>query len=280
LSALTTWTPARSASTDVTDLRRPRGDAYEHLAPMFEERARLPADHPRRELLRDQLITAHLPVARRIARKFAYRGDNSGEDVEQVATLGLIHAVDRFEPERGVSFLSFAVPTMTGEVLRYFRDHHRTVRVPRPLRDRSGAVERATAELSQQLGRAPRPSEIAAHLDLDLAIVLDVLQVQYSAHCESLDEPARDPAAENRRFDRALAHTDPEPTLIEFRESLKSLFEALPDRERRILVLRFFEGRTQTEIAARVGISQMHVSRLLAATLARLRAQLTGDEQP
>jgi RNA polymerase sigma-B factor len=252
---------------------------YEHLAPLFRERGELPADHPRRSDLRSQLIAGYRPVARHIARKHAYRGGDHFDDLEQVATVGLILAVDRFEPDRGNDFLSFAVPTINGEVLRYFRDRFHVVRVPRRLRQLQAALHQAVTELSQNLSRAPRPSEIAAHLRMDLDTVIEVLQAQHAGYVSSLDEPAGDDGSpgERGRFDRFLSCTDAEPDLIEHREALAPLLAALPERERYILLLRFFEGMTQHEIGQRVGISQMHVSRLLSATLTKLRRHLTAE---
>jgi RNA polymerase sigma-B factor len=256
--------------------RRPSG--YEHLAPLFAERARLPADHPRRAELRTLLITGYLPVAQHIARRHAYRGENL-EDLEQVATLGLIEAVDRFDPARGPDFLSFAVPTINGGVLRHYRDRAWTIRVPRRLRELQSTIHQAAADLSQRLGRAPRPSEIAAELGMPLATVIDGLHLQNAGRCLSLDEPADDDGGSRgrTRFGAALGRTDPELELVEYREALGPLLDQLPDRERTMVLLRFFGGLTQHEIAQRLGISQMHVSRLLAATLAGLRGRLTAE---
>jgi RNA polymerase sigma-B factor len=245
---------------------------------LFVERTGLPVGHPRRAQLRDDLIAGYRPVAQHIARKYGYRGENP-DDLEQVATLGLILAVDRFEYERGVDFLSFAVPTITGEVLRHFRDRSTAIRVPRRLREVQSAIYDAAAELGQRLGRAARPSEIAAHLDVGLEIVLEGLAAQGAAHCASLDEPAWDDegSGDRVRFGAALSQAEPEFDLIEHREALAPLLAALPERERTILLLRFFGGMTQTEIGRRIGISQMHVSRLLARTLTGLRRTLVAD---
>jgi len=251
--------------------------AFEHLAPLFVERAALPEGDPRREWLRDELIAGHLQLARNIARRFVHRRDNP-DDVEQVAAVGLVLAVDRFDPSRGTDFLSFAVPTMTGEVLRYFRDRVHSIRTPRRLRALQAMVHDAAARLSQRHGRAPRPSEIAAHLDVDVEIVLEALSAQAVAHTVSLDQPASDSdGGHGLRFDASLARVEEEYDLVEHRESLAPLLAALPDRERRILLLRFFGGLTQTEIGAQMGISQMHVSRLLSRTLGRLRSELATD---
>jgi len=262
-------------------VRPERRNGYEHFAPLFAERAALPDGHPRRERLRAQLIAGYLPVARHIAHRYGYRGEHA-QDVEQVASVGLILAVDRFDPGRDVDFLSFAVPTITGEVLRHFRDRTTTIRLPRRLRELNGQIYDAAAELAQRLGRAARPSEIARHLGLDIEVVLEGLAANGAGHTSSLDEPAGDDGEDSDssgriRFAAALAQTEPEFDLVEYRESLGPLVAALPERERRILLLRFFGEQTQTEIAVQVGLSQMHVSRLLSRTLAQLRRQLATD---
>lgn len=259
--------------------RDPGRTGYEHLTPLFAEHAALPDGDARREALRDELICGYMPVARHIARRYRHRGENT-DDLEQVATLGLILAVDRFEPVRGVEFLSFAVPTITGEVLRHFRDKATTIRVPRRLRALQAAIFDAAAELGQLHGRSARPSEIAHHLDVALEVVLDGLQAQSAGHTSSLDEPAWDDdggSGDRIRHAAALATVEPEFDLVEYRESLTPLLAALPERERRILLMRFFGGKTQTEIADEVGVSQMHVSRLLGRILAGLRRGLGAD---
>lgn len=267
----------RTARTGAVAPPAPRS-GYEHLAPLFAERAGLPEGHPRRERLRGELIAGHLSLARHIAWRYAYRGDNL-EDLVQVASVGLVLAVDRFDPGRGIDFLSFAVPTINGEVLRYFRDRASTIRTPRRLRALQSMMYAAVAELGQRHGRAPRPSEIAEHLAVDVEVVVEALSAQGVAHPASLDEPApdRDGSGDRLRFATALTHVESEFDLVEHREALAPLLAALPDRERRILLLRFFGGLTQTEIGAQVGISQMHVSRLLSRTLTRLRRQLCAD---
>jgi RNA polymerase sigma-B factor len=258
-----------------------RRTGYEHLAPLFAEHAALPEGHPRRERLRAELIAGYLPVARHIAHRYGYRGEHP-QDLEQVASVGLILAVDRFDPGRDIDFLFFAVPTITGEVLRYFRDRATTIRLPRRLRTLQGQIYDAAADLAQRLGRAARPSEIARHLNVDVETVLEALAAQGAGHTASLDEPGWDGAGGNgsahrTRFATALGQTEPEFDLVENREGLARLLAELPERERRILLLRFFGEQTQTEIAAQVGLSQMHVSRLLSRTLTRLRRQLATD---
>jgi RNA polymerase sigma-B factor len=252
-----------------------RRNGYEHLAPLFAEKLRLPPDNPHHARVRAALISGYRPVAQHIARRYGYRGENP-DDLEQVATVGLILAVDRFEPARGIDFLSFAVPTITGEVLRHYRDRAATIRVPRRLRELQGQIYDAAAMLAQQNGRAARPSEIAVALGVDLEIVIEGLAAQGAAHPCSLDEPARDDDSSGTRvrFGGALGRVEEAFDLVEQRESLAPLLADLPERERTILRMRFVDGQTQSEIGQRIGISQMHVSRLLSRTLATLRRRL------
>jgi len=269
--------PVRTGSAERPALPSAR-IGYDHLARLFAERAALPDGDPRRKRLRDELIAGHLPLARNIARRYLHRGPDHNEDVEQVAAVGLVMAVDRFDESRGSDFLSFAVPTINGEVLRYFRDRAHTIRTPRRLRALQSLVYEAAAQLSQRHGRAPRPSEIAAHLDLDVETVLEVLSAQGAAYTASLDDQVADgDGSERPRYEAALAHVEGEFDQVDHRQSLAPLLAALPARERQILLLRFFGGLTQTEIGNRMGISQMHVSRLLARTLTQLRRQLAAD---
>jgi RNA polymerase sigma-B factor len=249
--------------------------------PLFEQRRDLPADHPRQPALRAALITGHLPVAHHIARKHRHRGENL-DDLEQVATVGLINAVDRFDPDRGVDFLAFAVPTIDGEVLRHYRDRTATIRIPRRIRDLRAAVLRATDDLRERSGRAPRPSEIATHLDITLGEVVEALEAGHRAQISSLDEPApgQQSAAEHPRYAAALGVADTDLSHVVDHESLLPLLDALPDRERHIVLLRFYGNLTQSQIAAEIGVSQMHVSRLLSTSLARLRRGLVPEDHP
>ena len=246
---------------------------YAHLAELFVERARLPQGDPRREVLRSRLITGYLPVAHNIAHRFLHRGDTL-DDLEQVATVGLIGAVDRFEPDRGIDFLSFAVPTITGEVRRHFRDRSRTIRIPRRIIQQQAGLYEAANELTQRLGRSPRPSELAERLGISREEVIEVLQAHLTASPASLDAQPAEDERPGRTLVTALGDIDPGLGLIEDRMAVVPLIAQLPDRERRILQLRFFHDMTQTEIAALTGISQMHVSRLLSRTLGMLRNRL------
>ena len=251
-----------------------RDSDYAHLTPLFVEFAGMPSDHPDRAKLRDKLVTGYLPVVQHIARRFAGRGEPL-DDLEQAGTVGLLNAVDRFEPDRGIDFLSYAVPTITGEVRRHFRDRTWSMRVPRRLKDLQSSINGAVGPLSQQLGRAPRPSEIAAHLGIATEEVVEGLDAQQAYRSSSLDELV---SGADTALTETLGTADAELEKVEYRQTLAPLLDELPERERTILVLRFFGNMTQTQIADRVGISQMHVSRLLAQTLAILRRRMLADD--
>lgn len=229
----------------------------------------------RRRRLRDELVTEYLPVAEHIARRFSGRGE-AFDDLVQVARVGLINAVDRFEPERGSDFMSFAVPTIMGEVRRYFRDSSWSVRVPRRLKELHLQIGQVSGTLGQRLGRAPTPTEIACELNLTVDEVSEGLQAGNAYYAVSVDKPAGDDGEAASLAD-TLGEEDGSLESVENHEALQPLLRALPPRERTILMLRFFGNMTQSQIAERVGISQMHVSRLLAQTLEKLRAKLTEE---
>jgi RNA polymerase sigma-B factor len=250
-----------------------RDSDYAHLAPLFDELAALPPEHPERPALRSKLVTGYLPVVQHIARRFSGRGEPV-DDLEQAGTVGLLNAVDRFDPARGIDFLSYAVPTITGEIRRHFRDRTWSMRVPRRLKDLQSSINGAIGPLSQELGRAPRPSEIAARLGLATEDVVEGLDAQQAYRSSSLDELV---AGADTPLTDTLGDVDAELEKVEYRETLAPLLDELPARERTILLLRFFGNLTQTQIADRVGISQMHVSRLLSQTVAQLRRRLTED---
>ncbi|SNR83418.1 RNA polymerase, sigma 28 subunit, SigD/FliA/WhiG [Haloechinothrix alba] len=255
---------------------RQHSHEYEHLLPLLDELAELDAGDPRRADLREQLVTGFLPVAENIARRFSGRGA-AKDDLVQVATLGLINAIDRFDPGRGTDFLSYAVPTVMGEVRRHFRDSSWTMRVPRRLKELHQEVSAASGTLSQRLGRAPTPAEIAEYLGVSRDDVYQGLQVGHAYHPASLEESVTGDD-EGMRLAETVGEEDAGIEGVENHESLQPLLSVLPQRERRILALRFFENLTQTQIAERVGLSQMHVSRLLSRSLARLREGITEDE--
>lgn len=245
---------------------------FEELVPLLRELAGLRCDHPRRAELRERLVAGYLPLARNIARRFSHRGE-AQDDLEQVATVGLINAVDRFEPARGSDFLAFAIPTITGEIRRHFRDHAWAMRVPRRLKDLHITIGSAMSELSQRHGRAPTVSELAEHLELSREEVLEGLQAAGAYRSSSLDS-LLDADRKGAVLKDVLGRADAELDRVEFRTTLAPLLGKLPERERTLLKLRFFANLTQSQIAERVGMSQMHVSRLLSQTLARLRREL------
>ncbi|RZQ62002.1 SigB/SigF/SigG family RNA polymerase sigma factor [Amycolatopsis suaedae] len=253
------------------------GDDYAHLAPLFTELAELDENDPRRATLRDELVTGHLPLAEHIAQRFSGRGV-AKEDLVQVARVGLINAVDRFDPARGFDFLSFAVPTVMGEVRRHFRDTGWVIRVPRRLKELHLTLGAASTELSQRLGRAPTPSELAAHLDIGIDEVHEGLEAGNAYHSMSLDDVLTGADSDSMSLGDTLGEEDSGLTSVENYEVLHPLVSKLPERERKILALRFVHNLTQTQIAERIGVSQMHVSRLLARTLQQLRAGLSEPD--
>lgn len=247
-----------------------RADNYPQAASLFEELVRTDPGDPVRADLRDRLVTMHLGIARSIARKFRDRGEPVA-DLEQVAVIGLIKAVDRFDPSHGAPFLSFAIPTITGEVRRYFRDHGWAVRVPRRLIELHLQIGPASRELSQRLGTAPTPSQLAEHLGVTVDEVLEGLEAGEAYRASSLDFTDDDDSSPTFR---QIGGPDPELDLVEVRSTLEPLLARISPREQRIVIMRFFGNLTQSEIARRVGLSQMQVSRLLSRSLAQMREQL------
>jgi RNA polymerase sigma-B factor len=230
----------------------------------------------RRRQVRDQLVEMHLPLVEYLARRFRNRGEPL-DDLVQVATIGLIKSIDRFDLERGVEFSTYATPTIVGEIKRHFRDKGWAIRVPRRLQEMKLSLTKATAELSQRNGRAPTVAELAKHLELSEDEVLEGLESANAYSAISLDAPDMadndSPAVAD-----SLGAVDDALEGVVYRESLKPLLDQLQPREKQILMLRFFGNLTQSQIAADLGISQMHVSRLLARTLAQLREGLLIEE--
>ncbi len=248
---------------------------YAAEMPRLREFASLPEDDPRRAGLREHLVLAFLPVVEHLARRHARGGGATREELSQVGTVALITAIDRWDPElANGEFLGYLIPCVRGEMLRWFRDRTWSVRVPRRLKDLSAAVAKVAEPLAQELGRAPRPSELAARLGVAVEEVIDALDARANQTAGALD--AVDPVLGIplvERFGEADANLDK----VEYRHALRPLLDALPERERAILTMRFFGEMTQTQIAQRIGISQMHVSRVLARTLRHLRAELTAE---
>ncbi|MCK8677361.1 MULTISPECIES: RNA polymerase sigma factor SigF [Streptomyces] len=242
---------------------------------LFLRLRELPDGSPARAELRNQLVRMHLPLVEHLARRFRNRGEPL-DDLTQVATIGLIKSVDRFDPDRGVEFSTYATPTVVGEIKRHFRDKGWAVRVPRRLQELRLSLTTATAELSQLHGRSPTVHELAERLGISEEEVLEGLESANAYSTLSLDVPDTDD--ESPAVADTLGAEDEALEGVEYRESLKPLLEGLPPREKRILLLRFFGNMTQSQIAQEVGISQMHVSRLLARTLAQLRERLLVEE--
>ncbi len=242
---------------------------------MFAELSTLPDGSAERAALRDRLVRMHLPLVEHLARRFRNRGEPL-DDLKQVATIGLIKAVDRFDIQRGVEFSTYATPTVVGEIKRHFRDKGWAVRVPRRLQELRLALVTATADLVQRYGRSPTVRELAEHLRISEEEVLEGLESANAYSTLSLDVPDTDD--DSSGVADSLGFEDEALEGVDYRESLKPLLERLPAREQRILMLRFFGNMTQSQIAQEIGISQMHVSRLLARTLAGLRDKLLIEE--
>ncbi len=243
---------------------------------LFVELARAP-DGPERTQVRDRLVTVHLPLVEHLARRFRDRGEPY-DDLVQVATIGLIKAIDRFDLERGVEFSTYATPTILGEIKRHFRDTGWAVRVPRRLQELRLTLTVASQELTQKLGRSPTVAELATELQVSEDEVLEGIESSNAYSPMSLDTPDSGTYEERPSVGELLGDWDANLDGVEYRATLRPLMEELPERDRRILLLRFFRGLTQSQIAEEIGVSQMHVSRILARTLAQLREQLLTED--
>ncbi len=232
-------------------------------APPERRSGHLPADEPDREL-----VESLLPLARRLAARYRHAGE-SREDLEQVAYLGLVKAVDRYDPDAG-PLVRYAVPTILGELRRHFRDQGWGVHVPRSVQEHLQTVNRCTERLTARLGRTPTAREIADAARLTVEEVSEALDAGASYTPAALDAPRRGGEPDARSLGDALGESDRNYELVELGESLGPAFRDLPRREQAIVRLRFFEDLTQAEIAERIGISQMHVSRLLRRALEKL----------
>ncbi len=254
----------------------PRDD-YSAVLVQLHQLAALPADDPRRPGLRQEIVLALMPVVRNLAARHSAGYPAAREELAQVGAVGLITAVDRWDPERSTGdVLGYIIFCVRGEIFRYFRDRTWSTRVSRRLKDLSVAIKRAVDPLAQTLGRTPRPSELAAHLGADTAEVIEALEALDSRSADSLDGAT----ADGSPLESRMGELDEQLDHVEYQHALRPLLNELPERERTILLLRFFGEQTQTQIAAQLGISQMHVSRLLSRTLAQLRAALLDDTPP
>jgi RNA polymerase sigma-B factor len=216
---------------------------------------------------REELVERYLPLARHLARRYKGRGEI--DDLYQVAAFALVKAIDRFDPDRGLAFTSFAVPTILGELKRYFRDHGWAVRVPRDVQELKLRLDRTVEAMTGELGRSPTPGELADRLDVPTEQVIEALGAATAHYPDSLDRPVTEDGEE--AINLLVAGNDPGYAQVENAEMIDGLLATLPERERLILKLRFESELTQAEIGRRLGVSQMHVSRLIRQSIAKLQ---------
>jgi RNA polymerase sigma-B factor len=226
---------------------------------------------------REELVERFLPLARKLARRYSGAREPF-DDLLQVASLGLVKAIDRFDPKRGTAFSSFAVPTILGELKRYFRDLGWAVHVPRGAQEQALKVEEAQQQLTARTGRPPSVYDLAEFLELSIEEVLDALETSGAHHCVSLDTPRDDADGESGTLADAFGEPDARFEFVEASVSIAAAAQQLSARERRVLELRFVEDLTQTQIAEVIGVSQMQVSRILRRALASLRDLTEGDD--
>ncbi len=270
----TTDNPAEDSAPGPPDGSPSRGFEASKLrsAELFTE---LNGDHTgqsARRTARDDLVHLHLPLVEHCARRFRNRGEPF-EDLVQVGTIGLLKSIDRFDSDRGVEFSTYATPTIIGEIKRYFRDKGWAIRVPRRLQELRMQIGATTAELTQSLGRSPTPRELAEAIGCSVEEIIEGIESSNAYSTLSLDASDDGDEMGGSMLD-AIGVEDENLEHVEIRESLKPLLDALEPREKKILLLRFFKNRTQTQIAEEIGVSQMHVSRLLSRTLEQLRSSL------
>lgn len=257
-----------------------RGDSYDNIEPWFEKLQTIPREDPGHDEVRAEIIGRCLPLADHIARKFTGRGEQF-DDLEQTARVGLVLAVDRYDVTRGSSFLSFAIPTIMGEVRRHFRDRTWAVRVPRRLKELQLRIGPATEELSQRLGRVPTAQELADELDVDLVEVTRTLVAANGYQTNSIDDithDGRDNATQP--ITDTLGADEPCYQLTEDAMAVRPLIAGLSAEQRQVLIMRFYEAKTQSQIAEELGVSQMQISRILSRTLGTLREQALAEPAP
>ena len=238
---------------------------------VFVKIRKLAADDPERERLRAEIIEDHMAYARRIAARYGGHGEVL-EDFVQVAYLGLVKAVDNFDPEHGTGFLGYATPMIMGEIKRYFRDATWDVHVPRRMQELSSALRKATEALTQELNRSPSVAEVAERVRATPEEVIDAMDAASAYTTASLDRPVRVDSAEGASLAEFVGGEDPRFDAVVNREVLKPLLAKLGERDKRILMMRFFRGMTRSQIGEELHVSQMQVSRLLTRILDELRA--------
>jgi RNA polymerase sigma-B factor len=276
LMSVTSILPVQS-TTSLPVPSRPGADLDVYIATRLQLMAEMPAGSPMRSRLRDEVICACLPVVRKLAARFHGRGE-SVDDLVQVATIGLIKSVDRFDVSRETQFLAYATPTVVGEIKRHFRDKGWSVKVSRPMQELSLEINRVLPDLTQQLGRTPLIADIAEHLGVGSEDVIRGLDCGQAYSARSLSAPVGG-VDSGMSLSDLMGGEDPAVESVADRATLQALLAGVPERERQILALRFFGNLTQNEIAERIGVSQMHVSRLLTRTLKELRERLLADPE-
>lgn len=259
----------------MTSASRPGANGQPAAGDLLRELHSLPEGSPRRKSLRDQLVEVHMPLVVYLARRFSGRNEPMN-DLVQVGSIGLLKAIDRFDPGRGLEFSTYATPTILGEIKRHFRDTGWLIHVPRRAQELQTTLNTARADLSQELGRAPTVAELSARIDVPEDAVLEALDAARAYSGVPLDVLAA--PGESVPEHPMLGVIDAGFDQVEQRELLRGVIAKLPEAEREILLLRFVANKTQTEIAAIVGVSQMQVSRLVARGLKRLRASLGASE--
>lgn len=254
---------------------RPRSNgAYDDVVVMFRELAALDPDSAAYRRQREAIVERCLPLADHIARRFRGRGE-AHEDLVQVARVGLLNAVNRFDVDAANDFLAFAVPTMMGEVRRYFRDHGWSLKVPRRLKELNVRMNSAKSELTHRLNRAPTPSELAEYLGMDRAEIVEGLVAANAYSTRSTEqETMLNGDGDGLTLLDTIGGPDENIQRVIDIQTVQPLLASLPARDRLVLQLRFFDNRTQSQIAEQIGVSQMHVSRLLSRALATLREQV------
>jgi len=267
MTATTAWEEPESGAPTGVEVTRRRSAA---LFVVFRDEG---ASQAERERARDDLVHLHLPLVEHCARRFRNRGEPL-EDLVQVGTIGLIKSIDRFDVDRGVEFSTYATPTIIGEIKRYFRDKGWAIRVPRRLQELRMQIGTATAELTQSLGRSPTPRELAETIGCTVEEIVEGIESSNAYSTLSLDASDDGEDGGAATMLDALGMEDVGLEHVEIRESIKPLLDKLAPREKKILLLRFFKNMTQSQIAEEIGVSQMHVSRLLNRTLEQLRASL------
>ena len=267
-----------TAMAPIPQQTRPdRAETRAEVHRRFRELAECAPDSRRRAELREALIAEHMNYARYVASRFSAPGDGA-EDLDQVAYLALVKAVDHYDPARGTAFLGYLTPMITGEIKRYFRDATWDVHVPRRMQELSLALHGAPAEdLANRLGRSPTVEELAEHLDAEPEEIIEAFDAASAYSAMSLERPLTPGDEQGASLGETIGEDDDAYAWVVDREALKPLLAALPERDKRILLMRFFRGMTQSAIGKELGVSQMQVSRYLSRILGGLRAALADD---